>query len=719
MAADSQHGMKKIHFCLVVWMGSALVIALLFLVGLFEPLERLSYDARVRLFSRETPPPSEIVLVLIDQKSLDFYEKEGNVGWPWPRDFYGVLIDALTQWGAKAIVFDLIFSEPREGDDALLEATRKSGRVFHTVIFSEKKGEPAEAETGLREFLARRRLRLESPPPGAPREYNGVTLPIPGLEEASRGVGAVNLDRSLDPDGAIRWWPPSYRCRGNFYPSLDLAVAMDILGVDRLSQSGRHELALGHSRFPLSPRSGRMAIRYFGPERTFPGYSFSHVVQDYLRSKQRLPAELGAREFRGKVVLVGTNVENIDLVKTPFPSLMPGVEYHANVLGDLLTGVSVRRAPREATVLLIVGLALLASIASFRAENLLRSMLLVALLLVAYAGAAIILYRHFSLWLDIPAPLSALLLAMVTAMVLSYAIEGKEKRFLRHAFERYLHPEIINEIVRKPGMLKLGGVRREISVLFSDLAGFTSMSERLEPETLVAVLNRYLSEMSRIIMDEVGTLDKYEGDAIMAFWGAPLPSTDHARRACRAAIACQRRLEEIRPSFEAAGVSSMQARIGINSGPAVVGNMGSEMRFDYTAMGDNVNLASRLEGVNKVYGTAILVSEATFAGAQEEIEAREIDILRVKGKKQPVRVYELLGLKGDLSESGRRVVEAYRKAMELYRARSFEAASAAFQAILERAPQDGPSRTMLGRCRLHMAAPPPADWDGAHTLETK
>jgi adenylate cyclase len=317
------------------------------------------------------------------------------------------------------------------------------------------------------------------------------------------------------------------------------------------------------------------------------------------------------------------------------------------------------------------------------------------------------------------APLSGFLLAGVSSVVLSHYMVGRERRFLRRAFEFYLHPEIVKELVRRPEMLKLGGVRREITVFFSDLAGFTSFSEHLDPETLVAVLNRYLSEMSDIIMEEGGTLDKYVGDAIMAFWGAPLEHPDHALRACKAAVLCQKKLDEMRPVFQSMGVAELQARIGINTGPAVVGNMGSEARFNYTAMGDTVNLASRLEGVNKMYGTRILISDATFLPAGGGIEARELDNLRVKGKKLPVKVYELLGMKGEIPDSKRRVLEAYGKALDCYWKRKFEESAAVLNQILGSEPADTPSRVMLERCLKNIAYPPPDDWDGAFTLDTK
>jgi adenylate cyclase len=318
-------------------------------------------------------------------------------------------------------------------------------------------------------------------------------------------------------------------------------------------------------------------------------------------------------------------------------------------------------------------------------------------------------------WVDLVAPVFAAAGAFVAAALLSYGVEGRQRRFIKSAFRHYLSPQVIDRVLDDPTLLRLGGERREISAFFSDVAGFTSISEQLSPEELVALLNAYLSEMTDIILGLGGTLDKYEGDAIIAFWNAPVDQPDHALRACQAAIRCQRKLDERREEFRRKYGHEVRMRVGLNSGPAVVGNMGSERRFDYTAMGDTMNLASRLEGAGKVYGVSILASEETERRVRQEILAREIDLIRVVGKAQPVRIYELIGERAALPAGETEKVLRFGQAVAAYRARRFAEAETSFAAMAG----DPVAALYAERARRAAAGPPPADWDGVHVLDRK
>jgi adenylate cyclase len=278
---------------------------------------------------------------------------------------------------------------------------------------------------------------------------------------------------------------------------------------------------------------------------------------------------------------------------------------------------------------------------------------------------------------------------------------------------------VIEQLVRHPSELRLGGRRETLTIFFSDLAGFTTFSERMEPEELVRTLNRYLGDMTAIILARQGTLDKYIGDAIMAFWGAPVPLPDHARLACLAALGNQARLGEIGPELAPAGGSPLVARIGLNTGPAVVGNLGSETTFDYTVMGDTVNLASRLEGLNKEYGTRIMASDATRQAAGPGLLWRELDLVRVKGKETAVRIHELLCLEDTASPVERETAALQDEALALYRAGGFAAAATAWRRVLAARPGDGPARVMIARCEAYQRQPPHADWRGEHVMQHK
>jgi adenylate cyclase len=286
-------------------------------------------------------------------------------------------------------------------------------------------------------------------------------------------------------------------------------------------------------------------------------------------------------------------------------------------------------------------------------------------------------------------------------------------------FSHYMSETLIHDLLKHPEKLRLGGERRNLTVFFSDLAGFTSLSEQLTPEEVVTLLNRYLTAMTDIILAGGGLIDKYEGDAIMALWGAPLPQEDHAARACLAAIENQRRLADLRREFEASGLPPVYSRIGINTGEMIIGNMGSSQRFDFTVIGDSVNLASRLEGANKTYGTRVIISEDTYRQAAARVEARELDLLRVKGKEVPVRIYELLAPKGELDGRMGEVRDLFTEGLARYRRQEWAEAIRAFQQALELVPEDGPSKVFIERCRRFMEAPPPPSWDGVYRLTSK
>ena len=341
-----------------------------------------------------------------------------------------------------------------------------------------------------------------------------------------------------------------------------------------------------------------------------------------------------------------------------------------------------------------------------------------AALALAYLGLVVGAF-HVGWWADPVLPGVALGLSFALAAAFSYATEGRQKLYIRRMFGQYMSETVINHLLEHPEKLQLGGERRRVTLFFSDLAGFTTISERLSPETVVSLLNDYLSRMTEIILEEAGTVDKFEGDAIMAFWGAPLDQPDQAARACRAALRQQAALKELNRQFTGLNLPPLSMRIGLHTGDAIVGNLGSEKRFDYTVIGDTVNLASRLEGVNKFYGSHIMASEVTVAACAGAVEFRELDLVAVKGKEQAVRVFEVLGLTGELEPEVIRRRQDFAQALELYRQRRFPEALAGFEAIGAAAPEDGPARTYRDRCRRFQEAPPPADWDTVFRPEGK
>src|SRR3989475_327905 len=345
--------------------------------------------------------------------------------------------------------------------------------------------------------------------------------------------------------------------------------------------------------------------------------------------------------------------------------------------------------------------------------------LLIAGLAVAYYGLVVHAFTGHEVWMELVFPEGALALTYAVSATVEYLTEGRQRRVLRAVFDKYMAAEVVDEIMRNPASIKLGGEKKELTVFFSDVAGFTTISEKLDPEDLVFLLNEYLSSMTDIILRYRGNVNKYLGDGIMAIFGAPRGEPDHASRACVAALENQAALAQLRKEWAARGYPEIVARIGINSGPLVVGNMGSQTRMEYTVMGDSVNLASRLEGANKFYDTLILLGPRTYELAQPDIEAREVDMLRVKGKLEPVVVYELLARKGGLDAEKQRVVESYLDGLASYKRREFVRAKERFEAALALDPSDGPSKVCLHRVQEYLATSPPPDWDGVYVLQSK
>ena len=692
---------KKLVRGLAVGGAAFLAGLLIHVLGLFEPLEWRSWDLRLRSFAKASRADKSIELVLIDQQSLDVYERSQSLPWPWPRQIYVALIDYLKAGGARAVFFDLILSEGSrygvEDDEILAAAMKSSGNVFVPFFLSHEAKAPDDAAVAA---LKRFSVSPAGVPGGAVEPLGSVTLPVPALLSAAAGSGNVRF--APDGDGIFRRIPLAFGYAGLVLPSLPLAMR-DFL-----------EGKAGPTKVPLD-RGGRMIIRYHGPTGTYRAWSAAAIINSWALMDEGKAPQVDPREFAGKTVLVGTSAPGLlDLRPTPFSEVSPGTEIQASALDNLLNGGFVRVPSRAADALYVLVLSLLAGVVVTFANKTWKAAVLFVLVAAVPAAAASLAFAAGT-WLPFVVPLFAALLASVGASLLNYGVEGRQRRYIKSVFRHYLSPDVIERVLENPALLALGGEKRDISAFFSDVAGFTSVSERLSPEELVELLNAYLSEMTDIILATGGTLDKYEGDAIIAFWNAPLDQPDHAVRACRAALRCQKRLAELRPEFAGRFGSEVRARIGLHSGPAVVGNMGSNKRFDYTAMGDTMNLASRLEGACKAYGVPILVGEETREEARDAVLFREIDRIRVVGKARPVRVFEPVAEREAAGAADAERIAAFERGLEADRRRDWDAAAGSFRAL----PDDPPSVLYLRRIEAYKAAPPPEGWDGVFELKEK
>jgi class 3 adenylate cyclase len=670
------------------WLGFGLAAALLVWgidgAGYLAFVQDKAYDglfvASARFISPPARPESPVALVAVDDAT--FENPTFHIPQTLWHNFFGAVIQALADGGAKAVGFDFLL--PRALFDDL--APNYSRRWLTTIVYAQRKGAPVI--TGLVQ-LPDRQITPEA-------RY----LQILG----SQNVGLFNL--TTDPDDFIR------RQRV-FFPS----------GSDPAKGLYSVTYLLARALKPdLAPPSDLIYIDFDTSRQPFPRYSFAEVYDRAMKND----ADWFRQRFQGKAVLIGeTDSLTQDRHATPLYHLAgeghrrtPGVEILIHTIRTLVGSRFYGDIPLAGRGLFYLGLSLLAGFLTLYASPRAPLHLSLPLTILLWAAASLAAFQGLVI-LPLAGGLIVLAVAEITFFAFRHWVVDREKRTIRHAFSRYLSPQVVAEVLQNPALLTLGGSRRVMTVFFSDLAGFTTISEALPAEKMVPLLNRYLHRMTQVILELDGTVDKYIGDAIMAFWGAPLVQEDHAVRACLAALRQREAMAEFREATRADGLPELHARMGVNTGPMTVGNMGSEDRFDYTVMGDAVNLASRLEGANKSFGTTIMISQSTFEAAGEVIEARELDLLKVKGKTEPMRVYELMAHKGRLDAATAEMKEMYEQGLALYRSRSFAEALVWFEKARERVPGDGPSGVYIDRCRTFLDTPPPAAWDGVFTMTTK
>jgi adenylate cyclase len=454
-------------------------------------------------------------------------------------------------------------------------------------------------------------------------------------------------------------------------------------------------------------------INYHGPGYTYPHYSLADVIVKKFR----------AETFKGKIVLIGATATGIgDLRTTPYGGLdYPGVEIHANVIDNILhQSFLVRGAKQTLTDVLLI-LVFGFPLGIWMALVSPRWMWFGAFLIAPLVAVDYWAFLH-GWWLNFTVPAGTLAANVLLVSLYRSLFEEKEKRRVRSAFGQYLSPEVIRRLLVSPQLVE--PKKTEITVMFSDIRGFTTISEKLDAQELALFLNQYLSDMTSLVFQNNGTLDKYIGDAVMAFWGAPFEEPGHAAKACKTALKMNR-VRELQKKWEAEGKPHLDIGIGLNTGMASVGNMGSALRYGYTALGDTVNLSSRLEGLNKDYGTHIIVNESTYEEAKDSgFVFRELDLIRVKGKLQPVTICELIGRTGENSVYGapeevRTRLELFQKARARYCRRQWQAAQGAFQKIIDQWPDDGPSRAYWKRCQDYLFEEPSSTWDGVFTMTHK
>ncbi len=716
---------------------SVLVVAAtgaLHFAGALQRLEWLTLDWRMRSFNAQKPAPNNIVIVMIDEPSLQYMNDIAG-RWPWPRSVHADLIQFLANANPKALLFDVLFTEKqypdRDGklndqDQALVDETSATDFVFHAVhfdkdVFPDVDNSVQVPEDFVNRFALNRdahNVMTSAAVSGLPKhhEHDKIMLPITPLYAASPGIGVVYA--ASDVDGIYRRVHLVHRFQGAFYPALSLAGALRAQGVDSIDfESG--ELLVGGKHVPVSEQ-GTYLVNPYGKFNT---YSYSWLMS----AKRRFDAgdaesvmEL-FRDLENKIIYIGANAAAIyDLKATPMSPSAAGVFIHASAAGNLIDGDFLQEIGSGATYLFSVLFVLITCFSTILTTALSLRIIIPAAVFITYNLSAYGLFGS-NLVLEMVTPSLGIVLAWSSAYMYLTFTEGKDKRKVRKVLSQYVSPVILAEVVDKYGDFLQAevGTRENLTILFSDIRSFTTISETMSGERVVEMLNIYFSKMTDAIYAHNGTVDKFIGDAIMAFWGAPIRTKAHARDAVNAAIRMMTILPEVNATLEAVGYQPLEIGIGLNSGEVVLGNIGSDKKLQYTVIGDNVNLASRLEGLTKQYGCPILFTEYTYEYIRDEIPCRIVDLVRVKGKHHPIRIYAPL-LIGDLVDDeelarAMLVVSVTEQGFDHYLHRQWDAAIGCYQQL----PSDKIQSLMIERCQTYQNHQPDSSWDGVFTMKTK
>jgi adenylate cyclase len=756
---------KKLAAIIII-VSLAIVIVALFLGGTFDFLEYKLYDLRVNIFAESLVPSDDIIVVLLDQDSINWAQKERGWGWPWPRKAYGELVDYMRIAGAHSIAFDVLFSEPsvyrnanqdliideavqilqemengrdlpgdentkrtrgnvyrtvvsvlrelssRADDDYFIKASEAFGKTVQAVFFSADSGDLVEWPANLNKPLFElsnfdsmldKYAQLSNT---SLEEKIQVLFPIEGLRNAAGVIG--NVTGWPDSDGIIRRNNLFTYFDGKAVPGLS-AASLLLSGHDSKITYNPQKQAIewGNYTIPVD-KDGRSLLHYRGNLDRYIPYPAMQILQSAESYAKGEPPLLPPEDFSNKYVFFGFYAPGLyDIFSNPISATYPGVGIHITMLDNILQQDFIWDSPVWMDIVIILTVIIMVSVLGLFSGKIpiVITGTMFILFFVTMLGFGV--YYAVDLWLPIVAPIVGGIFAFLTTILYNYATEGSQKRFIKSAFSQYLSITVIEQLLANPQLLALGGQRREISMFFSDIQGFTSISEKLDPTQLTELLNDYLSFMTDIILDSGGTIDKYEGDAIIAFWNAPVDSEDHATRALQASLACQTLLAERQPLFEEKYNCHLLTRIGLNTGFAAVGNFGSSKRFDFTMLGDAVNLAARLEGLNKQFGTYLMCTEYTFKKALEygNFYGRKLAQVAVIGKKEAVVVYE--PMTKEAFDEKRDVLGHFEEARSLFYEGKFADALSLFEKL---ATQDKPSSFYTEQCRYYLQHP--SEWKG-------
>ena len=702
-----------------LFFSSILTFVLIWLIkisGILNSTELTFIDFRNNVTAGNVKPDTNIVMVTIDDNSLKFFENNA-VSWPFPREFYGEVNNFLTYSGAKAIIYDIHFSgkeiervdvDPEVSEQKFAESIENNGNVYLIAgVIKDKKSNVTGNEI-LSQFLQNNKLNLNL------KDYNEAEAPLVAFQKGSAGLGIVTL--ITDSDNIIRRVPLLFKYKNQLIPQISFLVYSKIINKN-------FKEIIATENLPID-EEGNLLIKWYGgggvTGNVFKYYPISDLIISGYRLSGGEEPVIDPKIFKDKIVIIGGTAHGLGDFKSvainsnePYP----GMEIHATVISNLLNKHYIYKASEYINLLIILLISLIIPAILIFLKKIYYSLSVFALFAGLITYLNIYIYGKYGYYIDFIYPELAMIFGFLITAVVLYVVEGKQKNELRKTFNRYMSPLVIDEILKNPDSIELGGREIFATVFFSDIKDFTNISERYSPTDLVMHLNEYFSNASSIILEHRAMLDKYIGDAIMAVFGAPIYQENHAIAGCRAALKIQKQLDILYSNLKK-DQPVFITRMGLNSGKMIVGNIGTTSRLDYTAIGDAVNTASRMEGLNKIYGTRIIISESTYELVKEEFETRELDLIAVKGKNIPIKIYELVGERGDVDDRQLLFSHNFEKGLKLYKNREWKQA-------LELLKELSVDRNDLSvdlykqRCQEFILNPPKENWDGVFYAKIK
>lgn len=701
-------------------------VVISFGISQYSLIQRWEDQTNDILFRKFLPKNSinESVIIAIDQNSLDYFQNKFKILWPWPRDVYAAAIEYLNHCGAKVITLDILFNSPdidrlnmqaKYADSVFAHQMRNSRRVILAVQLEDSThiGNELAVDT----FLVNPEFDV---PTNITKGYPRASLPIPEFQEAVALPGVVNF--FTDPDGVCRSVPLVFKYNEKIIPYMALAsIVLYEKNLEVNYDITEKNLTIGHHSIPID-RDGFFNIYWYGsggPGNTFSYVSFIQLIQSYLQWKSGDEQLLPIETFRDKAVFIGGTAAGLmDLKTTPFTPIepYPGVEIYATIFSNIIRNDFVSKSH-----ILIWGaisfffLFILSLV--WQKLKIWQSAIISLIFFSMPLLTAIFTFQKYKLFIPTITSEIAIILSIVSVLVVNYLTEGREKILVKKVFSRYLHPSVVEILTDQPEKVEMGGKETEATVLFTDIQGFTGISEHFNPQEIVHFLNNYFEKVEQIIFQSQGMLDKYTGDGIMAIFGAPVEDKNHAVFACNAALEFKN-LSNLKIETEEHTIPLI-TRVGINSGRIIVGNIGSSSRMDYTAIGDTVNLSSRLEGVNKIYGTQNIVSQTTHEFVKDTFLCRELDYIRVKGRGEPLRIFTVVSKRKDSDNQLEEFLSLHKEALESYRKRDYKKATKIFKQLSTKDPGDQVAKVFLTRCKQLKKNPTLIDEQGVFNILVK